>query len=107
MQCSFISHKGNITVTGQETQILVGETRDIICTWHGHEADKIEWYLIGLDATPIESATNTSTLILSSYLNTTALDGAMFTCRVTVGLDQYEETITLFVGGMFHENYFM
>ena len=67
----------------------------------------MEWYLIGLDTTPIESATNTNHLVLSSYLNTTALDGAMFACRVTVGLDQYEDTITIFVGSMFHGNYFM
>ena len=62
----------------------------------------MEWYLFGLDTIPIESKAGTNSLILSSNPNSTALDGIMFTCRVTVGLEQYEETINLFVESTYY-----
>lgn len=87
-------------ITGHKTPVLLGASRNIFCNWHGSSAAKMEWYLFGLDTIPIKSKADTNSLILSFNPNSTALDGTMFTCRVTVGLKQYEETISLFVESM-------
>ena len=100
-------YEGNIVITGHETPIPLGESRNILCKWHGNNATKMEWYLFGLDTISIESKTHTNSLVLSSHPNSTALDGAMFTCRVTVGLQQYEETINLFVESTYHWKLFI
>lgn len=89
-------------ITGHETPVLLRESRNVLCEWHGNNATKMEWYLFGLDTIPVEAKADTNSLVLSSHPNSTALDGAMFTCRVTVGLEQYEETINLFVESMHH-----
>ena len=96
-----VSHAiGEVIITGHETPLIVGLPRDITCTWSGEtNATKIEWFLVGLDAIPIESADNSSSVILSPDPNTSGLDGAMFTCRVTLDNETYEETITLEVKG--------
>ena len=55
---------------------------------------------MGLDAIPIEAASDSRTVVLSPDPDSSGLDGAMFTCRATTsdGL-QVEETITLNVRG--------
>ena len=61
----------------------------------------MEWYLHGLNTIPIETITNSNTVVLSPDPGTIALDGAMFTCRVTIGQEEhYDETITLFIQGI-------
>ena len=99
---SKISHvTGEIAITGNETPLIVGLPRDITCNWSGEaNAIKMEWFLVGLDAIPIESADNSNSVVVSPDPNTIGLDGAMFTCRVTTNNgNQYEETITLDVKG--------
>ena len=62
-------------------------------------ATKIEWFLVGLDAIPIEWTSDSNSVVLSPDPNTSGLDGAMFTCRVTLDNKTHEETITLDVKG--------
>ena len=59
----------------------------------------MEWFLVGLDAIPIQSTTNSNSVVLSPDPNTSGLDGAMFTCRVTTTTGTEYETITLQVKG--------
>ena len=96
----FYFYEGNIVITGHETPVLLGESRNIFCKWQGNNATKMEWFLFGLDTIPIKSKADTNSLILSSNPSSTALDGTMFTCRVTVGVEQYEETVNLYVESM-------
>ena len=95
---------GNVTITGHETPLIIGLPRDIVCTWSGEEnAAKIEWFLSGLDAGPIESAINSSSLVLSPDASARGLDGAILICRVTTfGGSQFEESITVEVKGLAH-----
>lgn len=92
---------GEIIITGHESPLIVGLPRDITCTWSGKtNATKMQWFLVGLDAIPIESADNSTSVVLSPDPNTIGLDGAMFTCTVTTyNGRQYEATITLEVKG--------
>ena len=96
-----VSHAiGEVVITGHESPLIVGLPRDITCTWSGEtNATKMEWFLVGLDAIPIESADNSNSVVLSPDPNTSGLNGAMFTCRVTLDNETYEETITLDVKG--------
>ena len=98
-----VSHViGEVVITGHDPPLIVGVPRDITCTWNGEtNATKIEWFLAGLHTFPIESADNSNSVVLSSHPNTKKLDGAMFTCRVTLDDETHEETITLEVKG-FH-----
>ena len=60
----------------------------------------MEWFLVGLDAVPIETETNSNSVALSPDPNSSGLDGAMFTCKATLADgSQFEETITLDVRG--------
>ena len=55
---------------------------------------------MGLDAIPIEAASNSRIVVLSPDPDSSGLDGAMFTCRATTSDGrQVEETITLNVRG--------
>ena len=55
---------------------------------------------MGLDAIPIETASDSRTVVLSPDPDSSGLDGAMFTCRATTSDGrQFEETITLNVRG--------
>ena len=61
----------------------------------------MEWFLVGLDAIPIETASNTNNVVLSPDPDSSGLDGAMFTCRATLSDGrEVEETITLRVRGI-------
>ena len=91
---------GQLNVTGHEEPLIIGLSRDIICTWNGTNATTMEWFLVGLDAVPIETKTNSNVILLSPDPNSSGLDGAMFTCRVTLADGkQFEKTITLEVRG--------
>jgi len=71
-----VSHAiGEVVITGHETPLIVGLPRDITCTWSGEtNATKMEWFLVGLDAIPIESADNSNSVVLSPDPNTSGLD---------------------------------
>ena len=63
-------------------------------------ANKMQWFLAGLGAFPVEAATNTNSLVLSPDSVGIGLDGTVFTCRVTTANDSlYEKHITLEVKG--------
>ena len=85
--------------TGHEKVLIVGRTVHISCTTILRGYAKIQWLLGGLPF-PLESST-TQEVILPLELESTRLDGAMFTCRIS-WLDgaMYDETITLKVKGM-------
>ena len=95
--------QGEVNITGHETPLIIGLSRELVCTWRGEEdAARMEWYLslAGLDTGPIKSETNTSSLVLSPDPNSSGLDGALFTCRVTTfSGEHFEETITVEVRG--------
>ena len=55
---------------------------------------------MGLDAIPIETASDSRIVVLSPDPDSSGLDGAMFMCRATTSDGrQVEETITLNVRG--------
>ena len=59
----------------------------------------MQWFLDGFDI-PIQTASDSRTVVLSPDLETSGLDGAMLTCRATTTDGrQVEETITLSVRG--------
>ena len=61
----------------------------------------MEWFVVGLEAVAVETATNTRTVILTLEPESDGLDGAMFTCKATLADGRViEETITLVVEGM-------
>lgn len=62
----------------------------------------MEWFVVGLEAVAVESATDTKELVLSLDPDSNGLDGAMFTCRATLSDGrEVEESITLVVKGMY------
>ena len=91
-------------ITGNEESLTVGLSRDINCTWGGEgNVSKMEWFVVGLEAVPIETAIGQRSIVLSLNPDTDGLDGAMFTCRATLSDGQeMEETITLRVKGYAH-----
>lgn len=67
----------------------------------------MEWFVVGLEAVAVESATDTRELVLTLDPDTDGLDGAMFTCRATLSDGrQVEKSITLVVRGMYVGSYF-
>ncbi len=89
--------------TGYEEVLIVGLTVHIFCTTTLKNHEKIQWLLGGFEYA-LESST-TQEVVLPLELESTGLDGAMFTCRIT-GLDGavYDETITLKVKGMIYHS---
>ena len=81
--------------------MIIGLPRDITCTWSGDVAGTtLEWFLVGLDAIPIETETNTTSIVLSPDPNNSGLDGSMFTCKATLADGrEFEKTVTLEVKG--------
>ena len=62
----------------------------------------MEWFVAGLDAIAVETATNATSILLILDPNTDGLDGAMFVCRATLPNGRVvEESITLVVEGMY------
>ena len=60
----------------------------------------MEWFVVGLEAVAVETATESRTVLLTLEPDSDGLDGAMFTCRATL-LDgrEIETSITLTVQG--------
>ena len=85
-----------VEMFGHEDPIIVGLTRKLTCSTKLH-VTSIELFLVGLGI-PVESTTEQE-LVFTIDPEDTALDGAMFTCRVNTASSVYEETITLTVIG--------
>ena len=67
----------------------------------GGNVSTMEWFVVGLEATAIETATETTSVVLTLTPDDDGLDGTMLLCRVTLSTGQEaEETITLSVQGM-------
>ena len=61
----------------------------------------MEWFLVGVDEKPVEADLDEQQLTLTIDAQTTGLNGAMFTCRVTdVEGRQFEESVTITVKGI-------
>ena len=62
----------------------------------------MEWFLVGVENKPVDADLDEQELTLTIDAQTTGLNGAMFTCRVTdVEGKQYEETVTIRVKSKF------
>ena len=62
----------------------------------------MEWFLVGVEDKPVDADLDEQQLTLTIDAQTTGLNGAMFTCRVTdVEGKQYEEGVTIRVKGDF------
>ena len=86
-------------MSGYESPLMVGVSREIICSTH-LEVTKMEWLLVGV-VEPVEQREDGGqnlTLVLNP--TDTELDGANYTCRVTTETGEIlEETITIEVKG--------
>ena len=99
----YVCDSGQLVITGHEERLIIGLPRDIQCLWTGDSnATLMEWFVVGLEAVAVESATDTRELVLTLDPDTDGLDGAMFTCRATLSHGrQVEKSITLVVRGMY------
>ena len=62
----------------------------------------LEWFVDGLGPDAIETATNTTQLVLPLEPDSDSLDGTMFTCKATLSNNnEVEESITLSVKGTY------
>ena len=60
----------------------------------------MEWFVVGLEAVAVETATESRTVLLTLEPNGDGLDGAMFICRATLSDGrEVERTIALTVQG--------
>lgn len=68
----------------------------------------MEWFIVGLEAIAVESATDTRELVLTLDPDSNGLDGVMLICRATL-LDgrEVEKSITLLVKGMTFKKYYL
>ena len=65
----------------------------------------MEWFLVGVDSKPVEADLDEQQLVLTIDAKNLALNGDMFTCRVTdVEGNQYEETVTTRVKSKLYQN---
>ena len=88
-------------IHGHDKVIIVGLEEKINCSTHLN-ATQIEWFLVGVDDKPVETELDEQQLTLTIDAQTTGLNGAMFTCRVTdVEGKQYEDSVTITVKGKF------
>ena len=92
---------GQVIIRGNEEPLTIGLPRDLNCMWSGEgNVSTIEWFVVGLEAMAIETATETTSVVLALTPDDDGLDGAMLLCKVTLSSGQEaEETITLSVQG--------
>ena len=83
-------------VTGHENPIIVGLAGKLVCSTRLH-ATSIQWFLVGLEL-PLE-ATTEQELVFTIEPEDTALNAAMFVCKVNTSSHTYEKTITITVKG--------
>lgn len=93
-----------VVISGHETPVLVGLSRDIICTTYLN-VTKMEWMLVGVSEPVEQREDGEQSLTLPLNPTNTGLDEAKFTCRVTTARGKiFEETITVRVKGKETEN---
>ena len=92
---------GQVTIRGNEEPLMIGLSRDLNCTWRGGgNVSTMEWFVVGLEAMAIETASGTTSVILTLTPDDDGLDGAMLMCKVTLSNGQEaEDTVTLSVQG--------
>ena len=97
----FIYPLGQVIIRGNEEPLTIGLSRDLNCMWSGGgNVSTIEWFVVGLEAMAIETATETTSVVLTLTPDDDGLDGAMLLCKVTLSSGQEaEETISLSVQG--------
>ena len=104
LNCSSSNIFAAVEVHGHDKTIIVGLEDKIYCSTHLN-ATRMEWFLVGVDDKPVEADLDEQQLTLTIDAQTTGLNGAMFTCRVTdVEGKQYEETVTITVKGKFRHH---
>ncbi|CAI8045407.1 hypothetical protein GBAR_LOCUS25112 [Geodia barretti] len=96
---------GQVIIRGNEEPLTIGLSRDLNCMWSGGgNVSTIEWFVVGLEAMAIETATETTSVVLTLTPDDDGLDGAMLLCKVTLSSGQEaEETITLSVQAIQNE----
>ncbi|CAI8020956.1 hypothetical protein GBAR_LOCUS12479 [Geodia barretti] len=96
---------GQVFIRGNEEPLTIGLSRDLNCMWSGGgNVSTIEWFVVGLEAMAIETATETTSVVLTLTPDDDGLDGAMLLCKVTLSSGQEaEETITLSVQAIQNE----
>ena len=83
-----------VEIHGHEKVIIIGLKGKIYCSTYLN-ATRMEWFLVGVDSKPVEADLDEQQLVLTIDAKNAALNGDMFTCRVTdVEGNQYEETVT-------------
>ncbi len=93
-----------VEVSGYETPVLVGLSRDINCTTHLN-VTKMEWILVGVGEAVEKREDGGQSLTLPLNPKNTGLDSTKFTCRVTTARGKsFEETITVRVKGETFQN---
>ena len=95
------AQSGQVIIRGNEEPLTIGLSRDLNCTWRGGgNVSTMEWFVVGLEAMAIETATEVTSVILTLTPDDDGLDGAMLMCKVTLSNGQEtEETVTLTVQG--------
>ena len=89
-------------VTGHENPIIVGLMGKLVCLTR-LRVTSIQWFLVGLEF-PLE-ATTEQELVFTIDPESTALNAAMFTCKITTELQIYEKTVSIIVRGGSHNIY--
>lgn len=94
-----------VEIHGHDKVIIVGLKGKIYCSTYLN-ATRMEWFLVGVeDSKPVEADLDEQQLILTIDAKNAALNGDMFTCRVTdVEGNQYEETVTTRVKSKLYQN---
>ena len=88
-----------LNVSGHETVIFVGLSRNITCSTH-LEVVRMEWVVVAMGNAVEEREDGVQSLVLPLKPTTTGLDGAEFTCKITTtGEKTFSETITVEVKG--------
>ena len=91
-----------VEIHGHEETIFVGLVGEIYCSTHLN-VTQIEWFHVGVnDSLSQEKSYGSQNLVLTINATDTELNGAIFTCRVTVVEGkQYEESVSIRVKGDF------
>ncbi len=88
-----------LEVTGHEDPVIVGLSGSINCTT-SLQVVRMEWVLVGVGDPVEEREDGGQSLALPLEPETTGLNGAKFTCRITTkNGKKFEETVTVKVKG--------
>ena len=60
----------------------------------------MQWFIVGLEGFPFETVLDSNSLVMNPDLTSDGLNGAMFTCKVTMATGNiYQRNFTLRVKG--------